>query len=88
MQNFVIKIGESSFLISATLFTIANSFGLHSPVFFKNPINIFHISILNTVCLKNIRLGQKRLCMFAVTQPSLLKSANPKLFFAGIFKKL
>ena len=31
---------------------------------------------------------QKKIYMFGVTQPSLLKSTDPKLFFARICKKL
>ena len=36
---------------------------------------------------KLLILDIKRICMFAVTQPSLLKSTNSKLFFARICKK-
>ena len=43
---------EGSCQISATVFTLANSCGSYLAVFSKNPMNIFHASILNTVCLK------------------------------------
>ena len=45
---------ENSCQISATVFTLANWFVLRS--FLKNPVNIFHVSILNTVCLKKCSL--------------------------------
>ena len=43
---------EGNCQISATVFTLANSCGSYLAVFSKNPVNIFHVSILNTVCLK------------------------------------
>ena len=46
------KMNEGSCQISATVFTLANSYGSYLAVFSKNPVNIFHASILNTVCLK------------------------------------
>ena len=46
------KMDKGSCQISATVFTLANSYGSYLAVFSKNPLNIFHVSILNTVCLK------------------------------------
>ena len=43
---------EGSCQISATVFISANSYGSYLAVFSRNPVNIFHVSILNTVCLK------------------------------------
>ena len=43
-------------------------------------INFFSISLL-------LALGQKNICMFAVTRPSLLKCTDLKHFLARICKK-
>ena len=43
---------EGSCQISATVFTLANSYVSYLTLFSKNPVDIFHVSILNTVCLK------------------------------------
>ena len=43
---------ESSSQISATVFTLANHWQVRTPQFFQNPVNIFHVSILNTDYLK------------------------------------
>ena len=44
-QKFAIKMEEISFQISAAVFTLAKSYGSY-----------FHISILNTVCLRKCSL--------------------------------
>ena len=43
---------EGSCQKSATVFISANSYGSYLAVLSRNPVNIFHVSILNTVCLK------------------------------------
>ena len=48
---------EGSCQIIANVFTsLANSYDSYLAVFSKNPVNIFHVSILNTVCLKKCSL--------------------------------
>ena len=39
-------------VVKQELLILANSYGSYLAVFSKNPVNIFHVSILNTVCLK------------------------------------
>ena len=43
-------------------------------------LHMSHVSSLKD--LKAFELGQKRIYVFAITQPSLLKSTYPKFFFA------
>ena len=49
-------------------------------------LHMSHVSSLKD--LKAFELGQKRIYVFAFTQPSLLKSTDPKFFFARICEKL
>ena len=41
------KMNESGIQISATVFTLTNSYGSYS--FLEDPVNIFHISILKAI---------------------------------------
>ena len=80
-QNFVIKTDGNSCQISATVFTFGKFIWFVLGSFLENPVNIFHISILNTVCLKKGSLIQViaechyvNLFIFLITLGSLICS--------------
>ena len=67
-QNFIIKMNESRCQVSATVFNVLGSF-------LENPVNIFHMTILNTVCLKK-RVWYVNLPIFLTVLGSLLSSRH------------
>ena len=67
-ENFIIKMNESRCQVSATVFNVLGSF-------LENPVNIFHMTILNTVCLKK-RVWYVNLLIFLTVLGSLLSSRH------------
>ena len=92
-MKFAVVIKSQSHMARMMKSTILlNRLGLSVKDMFKNrhlmvKLWKFYLDVIYYHCFYT-SVTTKKLCMFAVTQPSLLKSNTPNLFFVRIYEKL